>query len=291
MQQDTLGTIPVVILAGGLGTRLRPVLADRPKGLAPIGEKPFLEIQVDLLRRQGARRFVFSIGHLAQQIQDHFGDGRRFGVQIDYSVEGPQLLGTGGALKLAERFFTPRALVLNGDTFFDLEYAGLLARHEEQQAAATLALARADDGQRYGRVLIDPSHRRAVGFQEKDLTPLAQAATPAVWPENGPSNQGSSHPGPLPEGEGERWLNAGAYVIQRELLAGLTAGEPYSLERDVFPAALRSGRKLAVLTSDQRFFDIGTPDGWRQFAEYYAALPSGAARQSVAAESGEVSCL
>ena len=167
MQQNSLGTIPVVILAGGLGTRLRPVLADRPKGLAPIGERPFLEIQIDLLRRQGARRFVFSIGHLAQQIQDHFGDGRGFGVQIDYSVEGPQLLGTGGALKLAERFFTPRALVLNGDTFFDLEYAELLARHEEERAAATLALARADNGQRYGKVLIDPSTRRAVGFREK----------------------------------------------------------------------------------------------------------------------------
>jgi NDP-sugar pyrophosphorylase family protein len=245
MTNLSLETTPVVILAGGLGTRLRPVLADRPKGLAPIGEKPFLEIQIDLLRRQGARRFVFSIGHLGQQIQEHFGDGRLFGVQIEYSVEGPKLLGTGGALKLAERFFTPRALVLNGDTFFDLEYAHLLARHEEHQPAATLALARASDCQRYGRVLLDPSHRRAVGFQEKDFH----------------------------EGEGESWFNAGAYVIQRELLAGLTPGEPYSLERDGFPAALRSGRKLAVLTSDQRFFDIGTPDGWREFAEFHAACP------------------
>jgi NDP-sugar pyrophosphorylase family protein len=265
MQQNALGTIPVVILAGGLGTRLRPVLADRPKGLAPIGERPFLEIQVDLLRRQGARRFVFSIGHLAQQIQDHFGDGRRFGVKIAYSVEGPQLLGTGGALKLAERFFTPRALVLNGDTFFDLDYAQLLTRHEEEQAAATLALARADDGQRYGRVVVDPSSRRAVGFQEKDP---AKIARPEIVP-------ASPDPGPLPEGEAASWLNAGAYVIQCELLAELIPGEPYSLERDVFPAALRLGRKLAVLTSQQRFFDIGTPGGWRQFAEYHAALPAG----------------
>jgi NDP-sugar pyrophosphorylase family protein len=257
MQQNTLATIPVVILAGGLGTRLRPVLADRPKGLAPIGEKPFLEIQIDLLRRQGARRFLFSIGHLAQQIQDHFGDGRRFAVRIDYSVEGPRLLGTGGALKLAERFFTPRALVLNGDTFFDLDYAELLARHEEEPAAATLALARADDAQRYGRVLVDPSGRSAVGFQEK-----------------------------LPEGEGGNWLNAGAYVIQRDLLAALIPGEPYSLERDVFPAALRLGCKLAVLTSRQRFFDIGTPDGWRQFTEYYAALPAG----GKTADTGRVRC-
>jgi NDP-sugar pyrophosphorylase family protein len=332
MEQNPLSTTAVVILAGGLGTRLRPVLADRPKGLAPIGEKPFLEIQVELLRRQGARRFVFSIGHLAQQIQDHFGDGRRFGVEIDYSVEGPQLLGTGGALKLAERFFTPQAVVLNGDTFLDLGYAALLARHEEEQAAATLALARADDARRYGRVLLDPSGRCVVGFQEKgsplslrervgvrgdqggvghyevpeaaksshhgslqqserEGAPLAPAATPAVYCENGSSILGSPHPDPLPEGEGENWLNAGAYVIHRDLLAGLAPGEPYSLERDVFPAALCLGRKLAVLTSLQRFFDIGTPDGWRQFAEYYASLPWGAAGQSALAEPGGISCL
>ena len=263
MTKAILETTPVLILAGGLGTRLRPVLADRPKGLAPIGEKPFLEIQIDLLRRQGARRLVFSIGHLAQQIQDHFGDGRRFGVQIDYSVEGPRLLGTGGALKLAERFFTPRALVLNGDTFFDLEYAQLLVRHEAEQAAATLALARAEDAQRYGSVLVDPSGRQVVGFREK------------VGARESPSTVGP-HQG---------WLNAGAYVIERELLAGLAAGEPYSLERDVFPAALGQGRKLAALTSDQRFFDIGTPDGLRAFHAFHALHASPRASSAGAGQS------
>src|SRR5262249_41662980 len=110
MDEPTLVETPVVILCGGLGTRLRPVLADVPKGLAPVGDRPFLEIQLELLRGQGARRFVLCVGHLAGQIRQTFGDGGRWGVRIDYSVEGDRLLGTGGALKLAERFFRPRAL-------------------------------------------------------------------------------------------------------------------------------------------------------------------------------------
>jgi NDP-sugar pyrophosphorylase family protein len=257
MTSAPLESIPVLILAGGLGTRLRPVLADRPKGLAPIGERPFLEIQVDLLRRQGLRRLVLAVGHLARQIQDHFGDGRRWGLRIDYSVEGPRLLGTGGALKLAERFFTPRALVLNGDTFFDLDYAQLLARHEEQRPVATLALARADDARRYGSVLVDSSGRRVVGFQEKDSSISS--------PPNAAAGEA-----PSAAALNERWLNAGAYLIERELLAGWKAGEPCSLERDVFPTALAQGLKLAALTSRQRFFDIGTPDGLQAFHAFHA---------------------
>jgi hypothetical protein len=118
-------------------------------------------------------------------------------------------------------------------------------------------------------------HHGSLQESSRQRRPLAPAATPVVWRENGPSMPSSPRPDPLPEGEGENWLNAGAYVVQRELLAGLIPGKPYSLERDVFPAAIRLGHKLAVLTSDQRFFDIGTPDGWRQFTDYYATLPAG----------------
>lgn len=248
MAENPLSTTPVIILAGGLGTRLRPVLADRPKGLAPVGSQPFLEIQIELLRDQGARRFVLCLGHFADQIRDHFGDGSRWHVQLDYSVEGAQLLGTGGALKLAERFFTPRGLVLNGDTFLALDYARLLHHHQEERALhkvlATLALARAPDHSRYGNCILDASGRHLVGFAEKA--------------EGGNGTAG--------------WLNAGAYVVERELLRGLPAGKPCSLEREVFPEILRSGRTLAALTSDEWFFDIGTPEGLRAFTEYYRDL-------------------
>src|SRR5438552_3831532 len=117
-----LSQTPVLILAGGLGTRLRPVLSDRPKGLAPIAGRPFLQIQMELLHDSGARHFVLCLGHLADQIRSAFGDGSNLGVRIDYSMEGECLLGTAGALKLAERFFQPRGLVLNGDTYLAADY-------------------------------------------------------------------------------------------------------------------------------------------------------------------------
>jgi NDP-sugar pyrophosphorylase family protein len=243
-----LRNVPVVILAGGLGTRLRDVLPDRPKGLATIGSQPFLEIQLELLYEQGARQFVFCIGHFGDMIQEYFGDGRRWDVKIDYSVEGDRLLGTGGALKRAERFFAPRALVLNGDTFFAVDYNGLVQRHLEERryadVLATLALAHAPDNARYGHVLLDHSGRHLQGFAEK----------------------------PAGGNGGGGWLSAGAYVIERGLLDGLSADQPCSLERDVFPNALAAGRRLAALSSSQLFFDIGTPGGLQAFAEHYAEL-------------------
>src|SRR5438045_1653163 len=112
--------LPVVVLCGGLGTRLSPVVADRPKALAPVGDRPFLALQLELLRDRGARHFVLCVGHVAEQIEMTFGDGASLGVRIDYSRDGEKLLGTGGALKRAERFFEPAAVVVNGDTYLNL---------------------------------------------------------------------------------------------------------------------------------------------------------------------------
>jgi NDP-sugar pyrophosphorylase family protein len=246
--QSPLCDVPAIILAGGLGTRLRSVVADRPKGLAPVNSRPFLEIQIELLRRQGFCKFVLCVAHFADMIREHFGDGKQWDAQIDYSEEGGRLLGTGGALKLAQRFFAPRALVLNGDTYFDLDYRRLvqyqLDERERAGAIATLALAHAPDGSRYGKVTLDESGRYLRAFAEKPT-----------------------------EGDGQGgWLSAGAYVIERELLEVLAPDTPYSLERDVFPQALADGRTLAASTSSRTFYDIGTPGGLRTFAEYYAEL-------------------
>ncbi len=245
MASSLLEETPVVILAGGLGTRLRSVLPNQPKGLAPIGDRSFLEIQIELFREQGARQFVLCVGYQSNQIREALGDGRAWDVRIDYSIEGEQLLGTAGALKLAERFFAPRALVVNGDTYFALEYERLLQRHlaygKGRTALATLSLASADDSGRYGNILLDASNQFVTGFREKDA-----------------SIEAAGH-----------WLNAGAYVIERELLDFVPAGKPCSLEREVFPEALAAGAKIAAFTSSSRFYDIGTPESWRGFTDYY----------------------
>jgi NDP-sugar pyrophosphorylase family protein len=229
--------LPVIVLCGGLGTRLRAAVADRPKALAPVGNQPFLAMQLELLRDRGARHFVLCVGHLAEQVQAAFGDGSALGVRIDYSLDGEKLLGTGGALKRAEGFFTPSAIVVNGDTYIDVDLVRLVRVHSsvrEWGAVATLTLARVQDASRFGTVEVD-EEGRVKRFREK--------ATASE----------------------DQWVNAGMYVIERELIERIPAGEVVSLERDVFPAALYDGLTLAAFTQDRPFHDIGTPDDFRAF--------------------------
>jgi NDP-sugar pyrophosphorylase family protein len=234
--------LPVVVLCGGLGTRLRPAVADRPKALAAVGDRPFLALQLELLRARGARRFVLCVGHLADQIQETFGDGSALGVRIDYSRDGAKLLGTGGALKRAADHFAPAAVVVNGDTYLDLDLARLVRMHESARArgaVATLTLAHVPDASRFGAVELRAN--RIIGFREKDVP-------------------------------GGGWVNAGAYVIERALLDRIPTDEVVSLERDVFPAALRDGLRLAAVAHEEPFADIGTPEDYRAFVKHREAL-------------------
>ena len=243
---ETLANSPVVILAGGLGTRLRLIVSDRPKALALIGEQPFLEIQIGLLRDQGARRFVLCVGHRAEQVQNVLGDGTRLGVRIDYSVEREVLLGTGGALRLAEPFIESHALVLNGDTYLAEDYGRILEHHFAERSVwnvvATLTLARLEEAERFGTVQLDSTERFVSGFHEKVQFPTRCG-----------------------------FLNAGAYVIERELIEWIPAGRPCSLEREVFPNALASSARIASFPSSQPFFDIGTPGDFQRFHGLYQA--------------------
>lgn len=235
--------LPVVVLCGGLGTRLRAALADRPKSLAPVGGRSFLAVQLELLRNRGARRFVLCVGHMADQIEAAFGDGAAIGVQIDYSHDGKTLLGTGGALKRAERYFAPTAIVTNGDTFIDVDLAQLAHVHSSargQGAVATLTVARVPDATRYGAIEIE--RERVTAFREKQ------------------------------HHSGSAWVNAGVYVIERELLSRIPPDKTLSLERDVFPAAIRDGLPLAAFEQEASFTDIGTPDDFRAFARERAAI-------------------
>jgi NDP-sugar pyrophosphorylase family protein len=227
--------LPVIVLCGGLGTRLRAVVSDRPKALAPVGATSFLAMQLELLRDRGARHFVLCVGHMAEQIEAAFGDGSALGARIDYSRDGAKLLGTGGALKRAERFFAPAAIVINGDTYIDVDLARLARVHSSarERGAATLTLARVSDASRYGTVEVEGD--RVIGFREKGAN-------------------------------GSAWVNAGVYVIERELLARVPPNEVVSLERDVFPAALRAGLALAAFEQEEVFTDIGTPEALRAFA-------------------------
>jgi NDP-sugar pyrophosphorylase family protein len=242
-----LADVPVAILAGGLGTRLRAAVPDRPKALAPVGDRAFLDIQLELLRAQGVRHVVLCLGWEATRIQERLGDGAALGLTIACSVETGTLLGTAGALKLAAPLLGRRALVLNGDTYFATDYAALvrrhLAAHLAHGALATLAVVPVSDRSRYGTVVLDAEQRRIVAFREKQADAV-------------------STPG---------WVNAGAWVLETALLDRIPAGVPASIERETFPQALAAGQVLAAAPIAGEFFDIGTPEGLAAFARHYVA--------------------
>ena len=214
------------LLVGGLGTRLRTVIPSMPKPLAPVGNRPFLELLVRQLVGQGIRRLIMCTGYLAEQIEGEFGDGSDLGATIEYSRE-PHPLGTAGALKFAQGFLqgAPEFLVMNGDSFLELDLCEFMGFHHTHGGLATLAVVRVENAGRYGTVRTDSSNR-VTEFVEKT---------------------GDASPG---------LINAGVYVFSPAVLERIPAG-PVSLERDVFPQLLDQG----VYAARQQgvFIDIGTP--------------------------------
>src|SRR5689334_21400394 len=132
--------LPVAILAGGLATRLRPITEKIPKSLVTVAGRPFLTHQIESLRAQGLRHLVLCIGHLGEMIQRDFEDGSKFGVKIDYSFDGPVLLGTGGALKKALRFLGPEFFVHYGDSYLPIDFNSVSAAFKESGKQALMTV-------------------------------------------------------------------------------------------------------------------------------------------------------
>lgn len=219
-----------IVLAGGFGTRLASRLDGIPKSMAPVAGRPFLEILLTQLRRAGCGRVQLSVGHLHNVIQDHFGPAFH-GMEIEYVIESVPL-GTGGAIRLALAQATEDAvLALNGDTFLNADYAGMLRFHAAQGAEVTIAMVQQPDIARYGGVVIEGD--RIVGFEEK----------------------GRSGPGQSSAG----WINGGVYVLSRDLAWPPGLQEKFSIERDFFVPEVARLRPAAYKVEGY-FLDIGIPE-------------------------------
>lgn len=236
---DPWNDVTCVILAGGVGSRLRSVVSDRPKGLAEVNGRPFLAFLLDQLVAAGARRAVFSTGYLAPQIEEAFGDRHR-GMGIGYSHETVPL-GTGGGLRLAaETATSPTLLVLNGDSYCEVDLTAFLTDAVHHDRSPALVLSRQADTSRFGRV-DHGSDGRITSFREKGESP------------------------------GAGWINAGIYALPRGLVMAIPAGRPVSLEREVFPAWI--GQGLRAFPSEGRFLDIGTPESYREASAFFRTIP------------------
>lgn len=220
-----------VLLVGGLGTRLRSVVPSLPKALASVGDRPFLEVLIRQLGAQGIHQLVMCTGYLAERIEEVFQDGSALGVHIEYSKEASPL-GTGGALKFAQSFVQQESefLVLNGDSFLEINFNELISFHRKYRSSATIAVVPVQNASRYGTVQVGVDGR-VLGFAEK---------------------AGTNSPG---------IVNAGVYVFAGTVLAQIPEG-PASLEKDVFPLLLPQG--VHALEQQGVFIDIGTPDDYER---------------------------
>jgi D-glycero-alpha-D-manno-heptose 1-phosphate guanylyltransferase len=218
-----------IVLAGGLGTRLKPVVGDLPKSLAPVGGKPFLSYLLNHAKKQGIKKFVFALGHKSDQIE-HFVKEYLPAGSYTFSIE-EEPLGTGGGIyKACSQVSTPDAIVLNADTFFGTSFLHLGIIHELRKAECTLALKPMKEFDRYGDVEIEK--QVVVGFSEKKY-------------------------------HREGLVNGGVYALSAASFLQKSFPPVFSFEKDYLEKQYR-GRQILGMVSDAYFIDIGIPEDYQR---------------------------
>ena len=217
--------IDAVILCGGKGTRLQPVISDRPKALAVFGDTTFLDILIDSLKSNGFNTFILCVGYMKDQIKDHFKS--KEDLTIIFSEED-EPLGTGGALKKARTLIQSETfIVMNGDSICEINFPDFYRLHKNKNVMLSMALVRTKESKDFGSVVMNESHE-ITSFKEKVTT-------------NDPC-----------------LINAGIYFMQKEIFSHFPDNSRFSLELDFFPKII--GEKCAGFIIDSELIDIGTPD-------------------------------
>jgi len=222
--------LKAVILAGGEGTRLRPLTYGTPKSMVPVLNRPFLEHIIAYLRNYGVNDVTLALSYRPEVFQNYFGDGGNLGIKLHYTVEDNPL-GTAGAVKNAEQYLDNTFAVLNGDIFTELDIADMLAFHRRKGAKATIALTWVDNPCAFGVVETD-SDDRVRRFVEK----------------------------PSPSQVTTNWINAGIYLLEPEVLKHVPANAHYTFEKGLFPLLLELGEPVYSYPFRGYWLDMGTPE-------------------------------
>ncbi|MFD0697829.1 nucleotidyltransferase family protein [Paenibacillus sp. GCM10027628] len=217
-----------IILAGGQGTRLRPIISDIPKPMAPIGDKPFLNLVMDYLCEQGIHRVILSTGYKHEVIEAYYRSEYR-GMSITYSVEEEPLGTGGGILKASQYVKSNDVVIINGDTLFQANLKDMYAIHTEFQSDVTMALKIMNNFDRYGAV--KTLGQRVIGFEEKKYV------------ESG-------------------FINGGVYLVRLSTLRNLILPERFSFEKDFLERYIHE-LSMHAYVSDANFIDIGIPEDYR----------------------------
>ena len=237
VQDICRSAIDVVVLCGGLGTRLSSLVADRPKPMVDINGSPFLDLLIGYVASFGFERFILCTGYRANYIKEYYQE------RIDWEVvfsEEERPMGTGGALALAHgQIRSSVALVLNGDSFCPIDFSDFVWRFESAAAPAAMVLARIEDSREYGTVQVDAGPL-ITSFREK-------------------------------EDSGAGLVNAGIYLFESSFIGSIETGTPCSLERDLIPSQIERG--IWAYITDRALLDIGTPARYSQALEFFRSFP------------------
>lgn len=221
----------VVILAGGLATRLRPLTDTMPKSLVEICGKPFLEYQLDFLKAGGVKNVVLCVGYQGDKIEQTFADGRKFGVNIKYSYEKEQLLGTAGALKNAEHLLGDKFFVVNGDSYLFLDFATVMSYFNELSQLALMVVYKNCDRYDRSNTLIEENLVKQYSKKKKT--------------------------------KGMIYIDYGASILRKKALELVSPNQVYSLEQ-LFQQLIPQKELLAYEVT-KRFYEIGSPEGLAEF--------------------------
>lgn len=217
-----------VILVGGPGTRLQPLTNNVPKSIVPVINRPVLEHMLAYLKRYGIEDVILTLNYLPDMIKEYFGNGRRFGVNLIYCMEG-EPAGTAGAVKNAEDHLDGCFLVLNGDIFTDMDLSAMIAFHRKNKAQATISLSWVENPSAFG-VVETNNEGRVKRFIEK----------------------------PSPGTETTNWINAGTYVLEPGVLDKIPTGRHYMFEKGLFPNLLELGQPVYGYPYRGYWLDMGT---------------------------------
>ena len=230
--------LDAMILVGGKGTRLQSVINDRPKPMAEVVGRPFVEWLLLALRAQGVRHVIFCTGYMSEIVEAHFRDGRQWDMEVVYSRD-PIPLGTAGAVRYAlNQVRSDRFLVLNGDSYCRVDVSRLEEVHSTRDARATLWLVEVNDCRRYGSVVVG-GDGDVQAFREKSSEKRAGL------------------------------INAGIYLLEREVVETIPEGRAVSIETELFPRLI--GHGLYAVVGEDPFLDIGVPEAYAMAEQFFAS--------------------
>ena len=226
-----------IILAGGLGTRLRPYTDSLPKPMLPVGGKPILEHLIEWIRRNGVKEIVLCVSYLRKKIEDYFGDGEKFGVKIEYAISNKPLA-TAGQLKTAEKFIDDTFVCLYGDSIYNFSLRSMITQHKKNKSSVTMSLYNYKFNLKYG-IIDTTSVGRVTSWNEK------------------------------PEFSAK--INIGCYVMEPEILKMIPKNKPYGMD-DTIRKALAKKKKVSSVISKKGFIDIGNKEVYEKINQEYTKI-------------------